>query len=144
MVLRLSESTDIVGTTIKCLQLMTSQYKQVNQTAMGELTLLANLQDTFHDSPSSEGTQNLRKYAQIFHPDPVCCKGDGRGPCANNIVSPRLSHTIPEQVIYFSYHYCVPAPEHCLRSSSADQAANIMRRRRQPLGMAVLPSCIIL
>jgi hypothetical protein len=145
LILRLSESTDIVGITIKCLQSVVSQFKQVNRTAMGELTLLANLQDdggapSLPSSSDGRTRRRSRKHAPpVFRPDPVCCKGDGHGPCANNVVSPSLANVFPEQVIYFGYHYCVPGPElHC---SSANQAAAakslVRRRRRQPPGMRV-------
>jgi len=47
MRLRISEDTDIIGITIKCMQWWTAQFKVVLQSAIGELTLLPNLQDIF-------------------------------------------------------------------------------------------------
>ncbi|GJN24385.1 hypothetical protein PR202_gb12123 [Eleusine coracana subsp. coracana] len=44
LLLRLSESTNIIGTAIKCLQSMASQFKIVTETAMEELSQMANLQ----------------------------------------------------------------------------------------------------
>ncbi|CAD6221479.1 unnamed protein product [Miscanthus lutarioriparius] len=46
--LRISEDTDIIGISIKCIQRLTSMFKLVAESAIGELTLLPNLQDTFH------------------------------------------------------------------------------------------------
>lgn len=49
IVLRLSESMDIFGTAIKCLQAMASQLKlPVNEAAVGELALLAASVDICH------------------------------------------------------------------------------------------------
>ena len=47
MRLRISEDTDIIGITIKCMQWWTAQFKVVLQSTIGELTLLPNLQDIF-------------------------------------------------------------------------------------------------
>jgi len=69
LTLRLSESTDIVGVAIKGLQLLTSAFKLASEFAMGQLTLLSNLQETAHSygppwvgfqEEYIEGTQTMR------------------------------------------------------------------------------------
>jgi hypothetical protein len=99
--LRLSESTDIVGVAIKGLQLLASEFKLATEFAMGELTLLSNLQDIGHSyGPPCVGFQeHYINDMQLFRPDPACCKGSN-GLCGNNNVSSELSDMFPEQVIF--------------------------------------------
>ncbi|GJN24387.1 hypothetical protein PR202_gb12125 [Eleusine coracana subsp. coracana] len=120
LMLRVSESTDIVATAVKCLQSMASQFKVATETAAGELTLMANnLQNIsdFHHAPpppwAEADEESHTKYSQSLRPDPVCCKDY----CDDNNVSlsSDLSHTIPEQVILFSFG--------CYIISAHDQAS---------------------
>nr|TKW30262.1 hypothetical protein SEVIR_2G024000v2 [Setaria viridis] len=104
-VLRLSESTDIAGVAMDCLQSLASQFKLDEvDTAMGELTLLANLQDVSHsNAPPMLGIQEKHcKIIQTCRPNPLCCieRGHGR-PCVNSIDSTELSHE--EQQLQASY-----------------------------------------
>ncbi|XP_066393147.1 uncharacterized protein [Miscanthus floridulus] len=120
--LRLSESTDIVGVAIKGLQLLTAEFKHPVECAMGELTLLRNLQDTADLSGpplvrSEEIYSMTMTQTQFFRPDPACCKGSRHGLCANNNVSSELSDILPEQVIYWAFQCYIPAVESSTRSS---------------------------
>jgi hypothetical protein len=91
--LRLSESTDIVGVAIKGLQLFTAEFKHPVECAMGELTLLPNLQDIAHlYGPPWVGIRERHiNNTQFYHPDPACCKGSRHGLCAKDNVSSRLA-----------------------------------------------------
>ncbi|CAL5078075.1 unnamed protein product [Urochloa decumbens] len=149
LVLRLSESTDIVGIAIKCLQSLASQFSFVADTAMGEFTLLASsLQDISHShAPLWVGIQERHsKITQLFRPDPLCCKSKGHGPCANKVVSSELSHVFPEEVILIGFECYSSAPEYSLRSSSAHEVdkRSVLRKRGPPLHLAVClaPHCV--
>ena len=76
LILRLTESTDLVEVAIKGLQLLASQFKLAVEYAMGELTLLSNLQDIAHlHAPLWVGIQEWHiKHTQLSRPDPACCK----------------------------------------------------------------------
>ncbi|CAD6221507.1 unnamed protein product [Miscanthus lutarioriparius] len=125
--LRLSESTDIVGVAIKGLQLLTAEFKHPVECAMGELTLLRNLQDTADLS----GTPLVRcceviytMQTQLLRPDPTCCKGL----CANNNnVSSELSDILPEQVILWGFDCYIPALESSTRSSFDEVGRGTLR-----------------
>lgn len=129
-ILRLSESTDIVATGVKCLQAMASQFKVATEAAAGELTLMAsNLQcvSDCHRVPppwaDAADEESHTKYSQSLRPDPLCCKDY----CGNNVLPSELSHTIPEQVILFSFG--------CDIISAHDQAS--------PLGLTAISSRLI-
>ncbi|KAF8713976.1 hypothetical protein HU200_027964 [Digitaria exilis] len=146
-VLRLSESTDIVGISINCLQSMASQFNLVTDTATGELTLLANSQDiSYSYAPPWGNIQEAdSKYTHLFRPDPLCCKAKGHTPCANNkvVVSSHISQAFPEEVIVFGFSCYTSAPEYYLRSLvNARGKRSVMRNRRRPpieLSVCVAP-----
>ncbi|CAL5077059.1 unnamed protein product [Urochloa decumbens] len=142
LVLRLSESTDIVGIAIKCLQLLASQFNFVADAAMGELSVLASsLQDISHShAPLWVGFQQRHiEISQMFRPDPLCCKSKGHEPYANKVVPSKLSHVFPEEVIGFAIECYSSAPEYSLRSSSAHEVdkRSVLRKRGPPLQLAV-------
>ncbi|KAJ1287577.1 hypothetical protein BS78_02G020700 [Paspalum vaginatum] len=87
LMLRLSESTDIVGTAIECLQSLASQ--PVTKSAIGELTLLHGSQGISHKhTPPRVGIQEAHTQdTEFFRPDPVCCKSNGQEPCAPNSIN---------------------------------------------------------
>jgi len=137
LIQRVSESTDIIGIAVKCLQFLTSQFQLVYESAIGELTLLANLQDISRSyaPPRVAIKERHIKETQLYHPDPVCCKANGQGPCANNIVLSEMSHIFPEQVNYFRtdcYSY-ISALDHSLPSSSDEVGTSVMRDWRAHL-----------
>jgi len=109
LMLRLSESTDIVGTAIRCLQSFTSSIKHTAEAVMGELTRLP-LQDI-----SDSGTfapcfsmQDLCKDTQFWRRDALCCKPKG---CAESNTPSELSSTFPEQLILVHVECYVLASE---------------------------------
>ncbi|KAL6647139.1 hypothetical protein ACP70R_014576 [Stipagrostis hirtigluma subsp. patula] len=104
LVLRLSESIDIVGSALKCLQYLVSQFKLVAESAIGELTILLDLHDISHShSPPRDGIQeSYARITQICRPDPLCCNPNGHKTCAKDILSSELSNKFPEQVNYFN------------------------------------------
>ncbi|CAD6343585.1 unnamed protein product [Miscanthus lutarioriparius] len=105
--LRISEDTNIIGMSIKCIQRLTSQFKLVAECAIGELTLLPNLQDTFHSYvlPPSSINEICAFYTEFLRPDPICCNGNSCGTLAS-----KSSIEIPEPVtrIYFSCYNSAP------------------------------------
>ncbi|CAD6343252.1 unnamed protein product [Miscanthus lutarioriparius] len=114
MNLRISEDTDIIGTSIKCIQRLTSQFKLVAESAIGELTLLPNLQDTFHSYvlPPSYIKEKYGHLTDLIRPDPICCNGNSCGTLAKN-----SSIEIPEPVILVYFSCCISAPKNSLRNA---------------------------
>jgi len=113
--LRISEDTDIIGMSIKCIQRLTSQFKLVAESAIGELTLLPNLQDTFHSyvlPPSSTKEIYALFYQQFYRPDPICCNGNSCGTLAN-----KSSIEIPEPFIKIYFSCYISAPKNNLRNA---------------------------
>ncbi|CAN6273096.1 unnamed protein product [Urochloa humidicola] len=143
LVLRFSESTDIVGVAMNCLQSLASQFNLVADTAMGELTLLANLQDVSQShEPPWVGIQEWHsQIIRMCRPDPFCCKAKGHVPCANDdAISSELSHAFPEEVMYFTFNCYISSPEYSLHSSTdGSSKRNVMtnRNRRPNLLLAV-------
>ena len=78
VVLQISESTDIVGIIIKCLQLFTPNFKPIVEIIKKELTQLP-IQDLpwvpCVDSYLNKHWDNLNCFStQWFRPNPLCCK----------------------------------------------------------------------
>jgi len=131
--LRLSESTDIVGNAIKCLQPLTSQFKVVAEFAKEELTMLPNLQDISHSFTRLTFIQeSYAEITQSFRPDPLCCKTNGQRPFANNIMSSELSHIFPEQVIAICLTPSISALEYSFLHSLIDGAGRYTVTYRPP------------
>ncbi|CAD6221480.1 unnamed protein product [Miscanthus lutarioriparius] len=112
--LRISEDTDIIGMSIKCIQRLTSQFKLVAESAIGELTLLPNLQDTFHSyvRPPSSIKEKYGRLTDLIRPDPICCNGNSCGTLAK-----KSSIEIPEPVILVYFGCCISAPKNSLRNA---------------------------
>ncbi|WVZ83906.1 hypothetical protein U9M48_031001, partial [Paspalum notatum var. saurae] len=101
MFVRLSESTEIVQTASKGLQLLTSQFKLAAESAMGELTLLPNLPDVvLSDANPGVGFLEYTKFTQHCRPDPTCCKASRYGPCGSNIIPSEFS-TFSRSKLFF-------------------------------------------
>lgn len=74
LMLRLSDSTDIVGTAVSCLQSLTSSMKLVADAAVGELTQLPPQDISHSHSASCFSIKDLCCYdTQFWRPDPLCC-----------------------------------------------------------------------
>nr|CAB3500885.1 unnamed protein product [Digitaria exilis] len=116
LMLRLSESTDVIGIAIECMQLLTSQFKLAIESAVGELTLLPGLQDVSHSyAPPLDCVQDTyaSRDTKYWRPDPTCCNADGH---SNNTVS---QNGVPEQVIAIGFSCWISAPEYTPRDARA-------------------------
>jgi hypothetical protein len=129
--LRLSESTDIVGVTIKCLQLLvTPHFKSTAEAATRELANLPT-QDfswvPYGGSTHREHWDSIhRDMSQWFRPDPLCC--NHHEPCrprlcesnAAGTVRPSHSQVSLESVIEVYWQCQVPLSEYnMLRRNAA-------------------------
>jgi len=120
--LRLSESTDIVGTAIDCVRSSASLLNLLAQDAIiiGHLTQVHNLQDISDSyAPPFVGFEKtLASSSTWFRPDSLCCQRDGHGPSINRTNSSGLSHLFQEQTILFYFSGYVSALEYNLPSAS--------------------------
>ena len=149
LVLRLSESTNIVGTAINCLQSSASLLNLSAEDAMGELTQLHNLQGMSCSyaqfCPWVDIIQECSPDdINFFRSDPLCCcQVNGREPGASSsssIISSVLSHIFPEETIFFGFECYVPTLEYRLPASASydDEHGMLDRHRRQPLELTLL------
>ena len=122
LMLRLSESTAIVGTAIRCLQSFASSMKHTAEAVMGELTRLPlqDISDSGTFAPCFSMQDLCNKDTQFWRRDALCCKPKG---CAESNTPSELSSTFPEQVILVHVECYVLASE-CtnLHSTSAEGA----------------------
>ncbi|KAG2639684.1 uncharacterized protein LOC120660876 [Panicum virgatum] len=128
LMLRLSESTDIVGTAIDCVRSSASLLNLPAQEAIiGHLTQVRNLQE-ISDSyapPSVSFEKTFASLSTVLRPDPLCCQPNGHGPSANYSLG--LSHLFQEQTIHFSFSCYVSALEYNLpRASDEAGGRNIV------------------
>ncbi|CAM0953210.1 unnamed protein product [Alopecurus aequalis] len=120
LMLRLSESTDIVGISIKCLQSLEPQFKPVADVASGELAQVSTQVGCFRPEPAEQEnwsnlmTRSIRSVRQ----EPLCCIGDGGQPSAKNILPSELTERFPEQVSYVWFKCFISASGYNLRSST--------------------------
>ncbi|CAL4914293.1 unnamed protein product [Urochloa decumbens] len=124
LMLRLSESTDIVGVAIKCLRLLTSQFKLAIESAVGELTLLPGLQDVYHSyEPPLDCIQDTyastSRDAKYWRPDPACCNANGPSTSSSIVSQASSSNGVPEPVIAIGLSCWISEPEYRLRSADA-------------------------
>jgi len=122
LMLRLSESTDIVGTAITCLQSFTSSMKHMAEAIMGELTRLPlqDISDSTTFAPCFSMQDLCHRDTKFWRQDALCCKPNG---CAGYNTPSELSCRFPEQVILVHVECYVLASE-CtnLHSTSAEGA----------------------
>ncbi|CAD6254372.1 unnamed protein product [Miscanthus lutarioriparius] len=108
LMLRLSQSTDVIGITVKCLQLLTPHFNSISEVVIGELTQLP-MQD-FKWSPTYDEPGDMEHWNQVhdtltrwFRSDPFCCKQhelqNMSAACSSSTNAPGLSGIFPEQVI---------------------------------------------
>ncbi|WVZ61711.1 hypothetical protein U9M48_011541 [Paspalum notatum var. saurae] len=103
LILRPSESVDIVGVAIKGLEYLASQFMLGTESAVGELTLLPTLLQGLAPSPVPWEVDPIGWIhswcARLYRPDPACCGASRLGLCSrNNNVSSELSHVFPEEI----------------------------------------------
>ncbi|KAL6880264.1 hypothetical protein ACP4OV_011829 [Aristida adscensionis] len=132
--LRLSESTDIVGIAIKCLRYVASQFKLIAESAIRELTLLPDLPGiSYSYGPPWDGIQESHALlSQVCRPDPLCCKLSGHETCGNNGTT-ELSFKFSEQVILVSFQYYASAIEYNLHGSIDQAGRNNLIDSSSPL-----------
>jgi len=138
LMLRISESTDVIGITVKCLQLLTPHFNSISEVVIGELTQLPT-QD-FNWSPTYDEPGDIEHWNQVhdtltrwFRPDPFCCKQHelqnmptACSCCCSCTNTSRLSSIFPEQVIgVFLQRHILPSeyaifPRGCLTSEAGD------------------------
>ncbi|XP_006658235.1 uncharacterized protein LOC102720064 [Oryza brachyantha] len=74
MILQLSESTNIVGTIVKCLQLFAPHFESITETVRKELTLLPTQDFSWVPHSRLYHWDNLHNLAtEWFRPNPHCC-----------------------------------------------------------------------
>ena len=80
--LQVSESIDIIGITVKCLQLFPPQLKTITEIIRRKVSQLPTLDFSwvsFTNSCQREHWSNLHSLCtRWFRPDPLCCKKHGR------------------------------------------------------------------
>jgi hypothetical protein len=110
LMLQLSESTDIVGTAIRCLQSFTSSMNDVTEALVRELTQLPQQDIISHSHAASCFTiKDLCSYnTNFWRSDPLCCKPDG---CPTSYTPSELSCKFPEQIILIHVECYVSAFE---------------------------------
>ncbi|KAF7033084.1 hypothetical protein CFC21_044210 [Triticum aestivum] len=74
VMLRLSESTDIIGTVVKCLRVMTPHFNSMTDVVIKEITHLP-MQDFSHVAHEKHWVHVHRTLTEWFRPDPLCCQG---------------------------------------------------------------------
>ncbi|CAM0150100.1 unnamed protein product [Urochloa decumbens] len=131
LMLRLSESTDIVGIAISCLRSSASLLNLAvkEDAVMGELIpLLSNYQDISYpyDCIDHIYPEAYAFLSRDWRPDPVCCHANVHKPGVKDIVSSDLSHIFPEQVIQCDITCYIPAAEYSLPTTS--DKAGIIRK----------------
>ncbi|KAL5198530.1 hypothetical protein ABZP36_002042 [Zizania latifolia] len=85
MMLQLTESTNIVGTTIKCLQLFTPHFKSATETIRRQLTQLPTQDFSWVSHYCSYHWDSIHgKTTEWFRPNPLCCKQHGQKVCGSS------------------------------------------------------------
>ncbi|CDJ26475.1 unnamed protein product [Triticum aestivum] len=74
VMLRLSESTDIIGTVVKCLRVMTPHFNSMTDVVIKEITHLPT-QDFSCVAHEKHWVHVHRTLTEWFRPDPLCCQG---------------------------------------------------------------------
>lgn len=137
LVLRLHESTNIIGVTANCLQSLGPQFKSLAEVATGELIQVPTQDISYSDICCSVGWRNVVGLATGWSPDPFCCIANGlKKPCANNIISSELTGRFPQEVVFVSFDCHFSASKYCSRSST-DEARVNTTKAWPPLEMSV-------
>ncbi|XBI32277.1 hypothetical protein VPH35_055748 [Triticum aestivum] len=78
VMLHLSESTDIIGTIVKCLRVMTPHFKSTTDFVIKEITHLP-MQDFSYIAHKKHLAHVDGALTEWFRPDPLCCQGFEHG-----------------------------------------------------------------
>ncbi|RCV09314.1 hypothetical protein SETIT_2G017400v2 [Setaria italica] len=110
LVIQLSESIDIVGIAVKCLQLFAPHFKCKFENIRNELTQLPNEDFSWGPTFYSDHKEHWDKLnslsSQVVRPNPFCCKEHGRHKVRrfSNMDMAGLSDGLLEPVIQFTLH----------------------------------------
>ncbi|EAZ38542.1 hypothetical protein OsJ_22929 [Oryza sativa Japonica Group] len=84
MMLQISESTNIIGTIIKCLQWFTPHFKSTTETVRKELAQLPTQDFSWVSHYRSYHWDNIHGIAtKWFRPNPICCKHQDQSMCGS-------------------------------------------------------------
>lgn len=142
LMLRLSESTDIVGIVSRCLSSLGPKFRSSAQFIAGELAQMP-ARDVFHcrsrPAVAAEVPVKLSVSVGLYRPDPLCCRGSRHPPRA--AATELLSHVFLEQVILMSFQCYIPAP--AAASDRYGGAAGVVSTEWPPLRLTVFftPHC---
>ncbi|CAM0885285.1 unnamed protein product [Alopecurus aequalis] len=150
IMLRLSRSTDIIGTTVKCLRRVTPHFKSTADVVIKEITQLPT-QD-FSCLPPESASDNMEYWNQIhktftgwFRPDPLCCQGYGHevvtvcsGSSGNKV---KLSSILPEPVseVFLQCHISLSEYNNLPGSTAGCDASSLENFPPLKLGILFLP-----
>uniref|UniRef100_A0A0D9W1S5 Uncharacterized protein n=1 Tax=Leersia perrieri TaxID=77586 RepID=A0A0D9W1S5_9ORYZ len=143
--MRLSESTDIMGITVRCLQLVTPHFKSTADIVIRELTQLPT-QDFSRLPPndaygSKEHWDNVHStLTQWFRPDPVCCtKGCAPAHSSNSTKTSSMSSIFPEPVseVFLQCHISL-SEYNVLQGSSTARYGTSSVQNFPPLKLGIL------
>nr|TKW30240.1 hypothetical protein SEVIR_2G022600v2 [Setaria viridis] len=110
LAVQLSESIDIVGIAVKCLQLFAPHFKCKFKNIRNELTQLHNADFSWEPSFHSDHKEHWDKFNSLFYqvvrPNPFCCKEHGQHEvrCFRNMDMAGSSDGLLEPVILFGLH----------------------------------------
>ncbi|CAM0954828.1 unnamed protein product [Alopecurus aequalis] len=121
----LSESTNLVEISTKCLQSLGPNFKCLAEEATGQLAHLSTQVQVSNDN-------FLHYYSDlnwVFRPDPVCCTTSGlvKSCSTSNTTSSELSGRFPEQVAYLRISGNVSGADYNLRSSTRQVNGKAMK-----------------
>jgi len=137
LMLRLSESTDIVGTAIDCVRSSASLLNLPAQDAIiAQVRNLQEISDSYAP-PFVDFEKSVASISTEFRSDPLCCQGNGHVPSANSTNSSGLSHLFQEQTILFGFSCYVSALEYNLPSASDEAGGRNIVVDQTPLTVEV-------
>jgi hypothetical protein len=128
LMLRLSESTDIVGIFTNCLKSLEPPFKPMADVACGELAQISTQVGFFQpDLALREMVYAVAARMTLLRQEPLCCIGDGLQHSAKNILPAKLSERLPEQVSRFLFQCFISAAEYNIKCSTAETNRNTIK-----------------
>ncbi|TKW30199.1 hypothetical protein SEVIR_2G019800v4 [Setaria viridis] len=127
LVIQLSETIDIVGIAVKCLQLFAPHFKCNFQNIRNELTQLPNEDFSWGPSFYSDHKEHWNKFNSLFsqltRPNPFCCKEHGQHEVRHfsNMDMAGLSDGLLEPVIQFALHCHISLPMYRKQKTSLSE-----------------------
>jgi hypothetical protein len=150
--LRLSESTDIIGIAIKCLHLVTPHFKSTAEIVMKQLTQLPTQDFSWSSQCNTTYVRNAHwnnvhdTLTRWFRPDPLCCKGydyEHKLPACSTTAdaSSTLSNIFPEPVceVFLQRHISVSEYNNMQGSSTSCSSSSSQEDAQAKLGVLFIP-----